>query len=203
MKMRLNSSATALHAALACVTSSVAAQAAAAAPSTTQRASAERTFAELQGLVRQRVDTHNSTGIVAGLLGPDGRTRIVAYGRGAPGNRVTAGSVFEIGSITKLFTGTLLADMAQRGAVALDDPVATLLPAGVTVPSRDGRQITLADLATHTSRLATDPTNLAPKDPRQPYADYTVTQLYDYLSHATLSGVVGKDFEYSNAPPGK
>jgi D-alanyl-D-alanine-carboxypeptidase/D-alanyl-D-alanine-endopeptidase len=194
--MRLHLLATAGLCALVCATSSTAALAATGKPS-----AADRTFADLQRVVRQRVDTHNSTGIVAGVLEPGGRTRIFAYGRGAPGQRVNASSVFEIGSITKVFTGTLLADMAQRGEVALDTPVASLLPAGVTVPSRDGRQITLADLATHTSRLDTNPTNLSTTNP-YPYADYTVAQLYDYLAHATLTGTVGSDFEYSNTGVG-
>jgi CubicO group peptidase (beta-lactamase class C family) len=61
-----------------------------------------------------------------------------------------AGSVFEIGSITKVFTATLLAGMAQEGLVALDDPVAKHLPAE---PPRRGRAITLEDLACHRSGL--------------------------------------------------
>ena len=60
----------------------------------------------------------------------------------------------------------------------LADPVAQYLPRRVTVPERGGRQITLADLATHTSGLPRMPTNYAPQDPSRPYDDYTVEQLY-------------------------
>jgi CubicO group peptidase (beta-lactamase class C family) len=203
LTMRLNFPAVALLAALLCAScASAAAQAASRQPSTGKPSAAGRTFAELQRAVRQRVDTHNSTGIVAAVLGADGQTRVFAYGRAAGGTRVTVGSVFEIGSITKVFTGTLLADMVQRGEVALDDPVASLLPAGVTVPSRNGREITLVDLATHTSGLPREATNLAPKDPAQPYADYTVDQLYDFLAHATLASDPGSEHLYSNVGAG-
>lgn len=192
----------ALLTALACVALPGASSAAARTPrSRSDPPRTDRLVAEPQRAVR-RLDSHNSTGIVAGLLLPNGRTRFFAHGRGAAGNRLAAGSVLEIGSITKVFTGTLLADMAQRGEVGLDEPVATLMPASVAVPSRNGRQITLADLATHTSGLPRDPTNLAPKDPVQPYADYTVDQLYDFLAHATLTRDPGTQYEYSNVGTG-
>jgi CubicO group peptidase (beta-lactamase class C family) len=73
-----------------------------------------------------------------------------------PGERK---NLFEIGSITKLFTALLLSDMANRGEVRLDEPVVELLPAGTRVPVRDGKAITLRDLASHYSgppRVATN-----------------------------------------------
>ena len=76
-----------------------------------------------------------------------------------------------------MFTSLLLSDMVQRGEVKLADPVAKYLPAEVKLPERAGRSITLVDLSTHTSGLPRLPTNLQPKDPANPYADYTVEQL--------------------------
>ena len=66
---------------------------------------------------------------------------------------LTGNTVFEIGSVTKVFTSLLLADMVQRDEVALADPVAQYLPSDVNVPQCAGQQITLVDLATHTSGL--------------------------------------------------
>jgi CubicO group peptidase (beta-lactamase class C family) len=106
--------------------------------------------------------------------------------------------LYEIGSITKVFTSLLLADAVQRGEVALTDPVAKFLPPTVSVPSRNGRTITLQDLASHTSGLPRLPGNMTPKDPANPYADYTVDQLYAFLSSATLSRDIGAQYEYSN-----
>ena len=107
-------------------------------------------------------------------------------------------TVFEIGSITKVFTALLLADMVLRGVVAWDEPVARLLPASVHVPRFGERQITLLDLATHTSGLPRMPSNFHPADPGDPYADYTVGQLYDFLDDTMLSRTPGTAYEYSN-----
>jgi CubicO group peptidase (beta-lactamase class C family) len=107
-------------------------------------------------------------------------------------------TVFEIGSITKAFTGALLADMVARGEVKLDDPIAKYLPKTVRVPSRNGHQITLLDLATQSSGLPRLPDNLKPADVTNPYADYSVAQLYDFLSRYTLTRDPGEKYEYSN-----
>ncbi len=163
--------------------------------------SPDRTAAKLERIVRERVDGGRATGIVAGMVFPGGRTRVVAYGKAGGGKRLDARSVFEIGSITKVFTGSLLSEMARRGEVQLTDPVATLLP-GVSVPSRGGRQITLEDLATQTSGLPRLPTNIHPKDPTNPYADYTVDALYEFLRGYTLPRDPGAQYEYSNVGVG-
>lgn len=150
-------------------------------------------------IIRQRVEEGRSKGIVVGLIDADGRTRIVAYGDPGPGKLPLDGnSVFEIGSITKVFTGTLLAQMVLAGEVALDDPVQKYLPAGVTLPTRNGKEITLASLAEQNSALPRLPANMAPKDMANPYADYTVQQMYDFLSGHTLRRDPGEQFEYSN-----
>jgi CubicO group peptidase (beta-lactamase class C family) len=124
----------------------------------------------------------------------------MAYGALDQGNTqpLNGDTVFEIGSITKVFTSLLLADMVQRGEVALTDPLAKYLPAGVKMPERGGRQITLEDLATHTSGLPRLPSNFAPKNPANPYADYSVEQLYQFLSTYQLTRDIGSQYEYSN-----
>jgi serine-type D-Ala-D-Ala carboxypeptidase/endopeptidase len=156
--------------------------------------------AEIRQLLVDRIDTlHDSVGIVVGVIEPQGR-RVVAYGKmGAADPRpVTADTLYEIGSITKVFTSLLLADAVQRGEVALTDAVARYLPPTVSVPSRNGRTIALQDLASHTSGLPRLPGNMKPRDPANPYADYTVDQLYSFLSTLTLSRDIGAQYEYSN-----
>jgi CubicO group peptidase (beta-lactamase class C family) len=88
--------------------------------------------------------------------------------------------------------------MVQRREVALTDPIAKYLPLEVRVPERNGRQITLEDLSTHTSSLPRLPTNMKPADPANPYADYSIDQLYQFLSNYTLPRDIGSQFEYSN-----
>jgi CubicO group peptidase (beta-lactamase class C family) len=110
----------------------------------------------------------------------------------------SADALFEIGSITKVFTGTLLADIAREGLVDLDDPVSRCLPASVRVPEFGDRVITLRHLATHTSGLPRMPDNFAPADPADPYADYTADRLHAFLAGHTLRRAPGELPEYSN-----
>src|SRR5262245_6551156 len=110
---------------------------------------------EIRKILVQRIDeSKQSVGIVVGVIEPKGR-RIVSYGAPAKGDPRTLNgdTIFEIGSITKVFTSLLMADMVQRGEVALSDPISKYLPPEVKVPSRNGKTITLEDLSTHTSGL--------------------------------------------------
>jgi len=155
---------------------------------------------EIRQILADRVDKYRqSVGIVVGLISPEGR-RVVSYGRLQAGDSrpLNGDTVFEIGSITKVFTSLLLADMVERGEVALTDPVAKYLPSNVRVPDHRGQQITLADLATHTSGLPRMPVNVQPADPGNPFADYSVRHLYEFLSGYKLPGNIGAVYEYSN-----
>jgi serine-type D-Ala-D-Ala carboxypeptidase/endopeptidase len=156
--------------------------------------------AEIRDILVQRIDVmHRSLGIVVGVVDANGR-RVVAYGHLNQGDSrpLNGETIFEIGSATKVFTSLLLSEMVQRGEVALDDPVAKYLPSDVKVPERDGKQITLVDLATHTSGLPRLPTNFAPQDMNNPYVDYTVDDLYQFLSSYQLPRDPGAKYEYSN-----
>ncbi len=153
----------------------------------------------IQGMFRQLVKSHGITGIVVGLLDEGGRRRVIAHGNAGPDALPIDGeSVFEIGSMTKVFTGILLADMVRRGEVELADPVADLLPPHVRVRTRNGKVITLLDLTTHFSGLPFMPKNLAPVKPENPFADYTLDQLYEAISAYELERDPGDAFEYSN-----
>ncbi len=156
--------------------------------------------AEIQELIQSRIDENRAVGIVVGVLEKDGSTRVISAGEPGPGARpLGERSVFEIGSITKVFTGILLADMVARGEVGLDDPVSMYLPEGeVILPTRDGKEITLLDLTTHRSALPRMPDNFAPADPANPYADYTVQQMYEFLSGHELQREIGAEADYSN-----
>jgi len=133
----------------------------------------------------------HGTGIVVGLLDATGTRRIIAAG-------ADSASVFEIGSITKVFTTSLLQDMVDRGEVRLGDAVSQYLPTSVKVPARGDRVITLLDLATQSSGLPRMPSNFTPRDSMNPYADYSVQQMYTFLSGYQLTRDPGADYEYSN-----
>jgi D-alanyl-D-alanine-carboxypeptidase/D-alanyl-D-alanine-endopeptidase len=100
---------------------------------------------------------------------------------------VNGDTLFEIGSITKVFTRLLLHDMVARGEMNLDDPAQKYLPASVRMPTRHGKQITLWDLTTHTSGL--------PREMGDPWA---MEHLYAFLNHHKLRRDPADQFEYSN-----
>jgi D-alanyl-D-alanine-carboxypeptidase/D-alanyl-D-alanine-endopeptidase len=159
--------------------------------------------AEIRALLQDRLDPKADIGLVAAVISPEG-VRIVTAGiagaKGAP--PLNGDTVFEIGSVTKVFTAAILSDMVERGEVALDDPLGKYLPADMRVPERNGKTITLIDLVTHTSGLPTLPSNLVMTDPANPYVHYTVPQLYAFLSEYQLTRDIGRRFEYSNLGAG-
>lgn len=158
---------------------------------------------KVESIVGPLIDAEYLVAATVGLIDASGE-HVFGFGKlGAGGNRRPDGeTVFEIGSITKVFTATILAAMVIDGAVSLDDPVWKLLPRSVKVPRRDKREITLADLAAHTSGLPRMPNNMTPRDPGNPYAGYTAKQMYDFLSGHELRRLPGTEYEYSNLGTG-
>jgi len=156
--------------------------------------------ADIQAILRRRVDLCRlSPGYAVGITERGDRRLVVhGYRDRATVAELDRDTLFVIGSVTKLFTALLLADMAQRGEVSLSDPVSDFLPAGVRVPAHDGRHITLADLASHMSGLPRRPSNLPSQDPANLYAGYSAELLYEFLSSYTLPGPIGEQVVYSN-----
>lgn len=116
-----------------------------------------------------------STGIGVSIGVVDhGVRRIFTYGAARPD------SIFEIGSVTKTFTGLMLAQMVAQGKARLDEPVRQLLPPGA-VAKPNGPEITLLDLATRRSGLRWEASNFYSLDLKNPYADYTADKLYAFM----------------------
>lgn len=143
---------------------------------------------KLTVLVEPLVAAQYSPSVIVGVL-REGQTAHFSYGHlSASDPRPPAGdTLFEIGSISKVFTAILLADMAERGEVALDDPIERYLPPGVAAPLRAGEPMRLVHLATHTSGLPRLPNNLGATDTINPYAQYTPDKLYEYLNQRSKS----------------
>jgi D-alanyl-D-alanine-carboxypeptidase/D-alanyl-D-alanine-endopeptidase len=129
--------------------------------------------------------TERGGGRVVGTIDPEGRTKVEVVGD------VHEDSLFEIGSITKVFTALVLSDMVERGELRLSDRVSEL------VPAKTGA-ITLEHLATHMSGLPRLPNNMAPANIADPYASYTVERLYEFLRTYELPRAPGAKWEYSN-----
>ena len=153
--------------------------------------------AEAAALIDARIAARPGEGIVVGLL-DTGKSRIVARGPAGTGTPFDGRTMFEIGSMSKVFTALILADMVSKGEVALDDPAEKYLPAGARMPERGGRKITLRDLATHRSGLPRLPDNMPFGNPDDPYADYSEKLMLDFLGNYQLPRDIGSQFEYSN-----
>jgi CubicO group peptidase (beta-lactamase class C family) len=154
----------------------------------------------IRQILATRVDRQKwATGIVVGIVTPKGH-RVIAYGVTEKGGKhsVDADTIYDIGSVTKVFTALALADEVQHGEAALDDPVANYLPPGTVLPHDGARRITLADLATHTSGLPLRPANLSLADADNKYADYSKADLFRFLAAYKPEHGIGSTYDYSN-----
>ncbi|WP_374771961.1 beta-lactamase family protein [Streptomyces sp. NBC_01310] len=165
---------------------------------------------ELGTLAQQTADrlAEQRVGAVVAVVAEDAAEIRGAGRTGADHGRAPGpDTLFEIGSVTKSFTALALARLASAGTVGLDEPLGDLLPDGTAVPSRDGRQITLQHLATHTSGLPRLPRGmllqalLRPSKP-DPYADCTADVLLAGPARTRLGATPGKRFRYSNLGAG-
>lgn len=163
---------------------------------------ASPTDAEIARLVRYRISRQRTAlSAVIAILRPEGRGIITFHDPHATDTpSVEANTIFEIASLSKIFTALLLADAAVREQVRLDDPLSAYVPPGVAVPQFADSPIRLVDLATHGSGLPLRPNNLTAKavDTPNKYAGYTLDQLYGGLPHYPLTRRPGTGFEYSN-----
>jgi len=152
-------------------------------------------------ILRRRVDGKKySTGMAVGII-ENGHRTTVSYGKLDVGNArtVSKNTLFEIGSVTKVFTALLLADMVNRRELNLDDPVNRYLPEGFLAPQFDGRDITLVDLATHTSGLSNFPFSLiSTPNPLVALSHFTIADLRVWLRNQVLSQAPGTKWKYSN-----
>jgi D-alanyl-D-alanine-carboxypeptidase/D-alanyl-D-alanine-endopeptidase len=154
-------------------------------------------YASFEPRLREAADRwargFGGVGVVLGAL-RGGERAVVGAG-------VDEAALFEIGSITKVFTALALADMALAGELSLDTPACELLPASVAWPAVAGREITLADLASHRSGLPSSPPGLIRHALRHwgdPYRCFSVDALYEALARTRLKRPPGDRFRYSN-----
>ncbi|NJM57565.1 MAG: serine hydrolase [Synechococcales cyanobacterium RU_4_20] len=154
------------------------------------------------------IKKNKSPGIVVGMIDDRG-SHVIAYGKlktdllnSAEATSVDGNTIFEIGSITKVFTALALVQLAEQDQLRFKDPISKFLPDSVKAPSYEGQAISLQALASHSSSLPRLPDNLAPEDIQNPYADYSIEQLYDFLDRYQLTRKMGSSYEYSNLGAG-
>ncbi|BDD05187.1 serine hydrolase [Aureibacter tunicatorum] len=158
---------------------------------------------ELKKLIKQRLENNSYQGISIGIISPEGRTYhnfgVKSLETMEP---IDEHSVFEIGSISKTFTGVLLANEVLKGSVKLNDPIQNLLPDTVTAPMWGNESIQFVHLANHSSALPRLDPIFKISNYTSPYSSYTETDLYYSLNQYQLTRPIGKTFEYSNYATG-
>jgi CubicO group peptidase (beta-lactamase class C family) len=148
--------------------------------------------------IQPLVDHGIVASIVVGVYDA-GKPEVYGFGKGPGGTAPNESTLFELGSITKIYTSLLLADSVQRQEVALDTPASELLPPGITMPTKDGKAITLGHLALHVSGLPRlPPTVEARAQAPDPYGKYDENALYQDLLHTQLEHAPGQQIQYSN-----
>lgn len=163
---------------------------------------AQQTGDGVDSLARAFRAQHPTPALVIGVLDSRGE-RILPYGTiGEDGTPVSGDTRFEVGSVTKIYTSLILARMVEGGEVKLDDPISRYLPDSISAPEYRGKPVTLRELATHSSSLPRLPTNIAPANMLDPYADYTADKLYAFLDSYDLPQAPDSHYEYSNLGAG-
>lgn len=158
---------------------------------------------DVRRLAQPLIDGKLVPSLVVGII-DQGRTSIFAFGQVSAENKVApdANTLFEIGSVSKVFTAILLADAVERGEVKLDDKLGSLLPADVKAPTFEGKELTLVDISTHFSGLPRLPSNLNVTSLENPYATYTKEKLFEFIGSYALPRAPGEKYEYSNLAVG-
>ena len=159
----------------------------------------------VDSIARDAYKNKDYTGLMIGLVAP-GHAKTYAYGETARGNNTLPDvkTVYEIGSITKTFTGLLLALQVQRGKIKPDDDVNKYLPDSVKIPSFEGVPVTMVSLSNHTSGLPRfDPVAEDPEfDSKAPYANFTENKLFSFLRTFQPSRKPGTKYGYTNIGTG-
>jgi D-alanyl-D-alanine-carboxypeptidase/D-alanyl-D-alanine-endopeptidase len=153
----------------------------------------------IKAIIKQEVAGKRSKSIIVGIIDANGR-QIFAEGKLSDKDPVLpdGNTIYEIGSITKVFTSLLLVDMSLKHQLELSDPISKYLPKTVKTPVRNGKEISLLSLSTNMSGLPRNASNIDPKDLDNPFADYTAKQLYEFISNVALSRDIDSKWQYSN-----
>ena len=145
-------------------------------------------------------------GASIGIL-KDGKQYLYFFGEKEKGKGIKPdiNTVYEIGSISKTFTGTILAQLVQEDKLDLETPASKYLSEVKHFPSYNDQEVQLVHLATHRSALPRLPGDLFKTEGfnmQNPYEHYTNEMLYAFLNHYQLPRAIGSQYEYSNLAVG-
>jgi serine-type D-Ala-D-Ala carboxypeptidase/endopeptidase len=157
---------------------------------------------KIDQLVEPVVAFGSPSAIIIGVF-RNGEKTVYGYGDAGLGfGAPRSNTIFEIGSITKTFTATLLSELISDGLVSLDDPINKYLPANVHPPSYKGENITIRHLVTHTSGLPRDASTFFSDitDPGR-LSESTNDDIYTFLNDISVSAYPFDDYTNGNELP--
>ena len=158
--------------------------------------------AEVVESIERRIEEGLTPSITLAIIDSSG-VKFFNFGKTAKnGQEVDENTIYEIGSITKVFTGILLAQQVLEGNLKLEDEINNFLPDDIKVPVMGDTEITFGNLTDHTSGFPRMANNFSPSNHQNPYADYTVDQMYEFISNYQAVRTVGSEYEYSNLAQG-
>lgn len=157
----------------------------------------------VDSLLQPFITQANTVGVSIAVL-VDGKVYYYGYGETAKGNNHVPepNTIFEIGSISKTFTATLLADAVNKNKISLDDPANKYLPDSVPQLSFGGTPITVKTLINHSSGLPRMPDNFTSVDANDPYKEYDDSKMFSFYKHFKPTRSPGEKYEYSNLAAG-
>ncbi len=163
-------------------------------------------LANVQAILDKRVSDKKALGLIVALISKDGSVQFVSAGQSGQValKEIDADTIFEIGSITKTFTGTILAQMVSSGEVALDSKVRQYAPPQYKFrESKSAGDITLLQLATHTSGLPRLPISIAfgvamALDFDNPYKNYPLDAMWKFIADEKIDVSATFPSAYSN-----
>ena len=147
--------------------------------------------------IRENVENGKHQSLFAGIIDGDNVDYYYYGTTEKDGKHIDENTIFEIGSISKVFTTLILADMIEKDEINLEDPIDKFLPENVETPTKDGKKITLLDLARHTSGMPVFPDDFPIWDLNKQH-EYDREKMYDYLERFEPSREIGSQYEYSN-----
>jgi serine-type D-Ala-D-Ala carboxypeptidase/endopeptidase len=153
----------------------------------------------IKTFIEKQVANKMSNSIIVGIVDVNGK-HIVSAGVKSGENPTLPdeNTIYELGSVGKLFTTLMMADMGLKNELNYNDPISKYLPKTVKIPTKNGKEITSLHLSTHRSGLPRMPYNIDPENLDNPMADYTVNQLYECVSNIELTRDIDSKWQYSN-----
>lgn len=169
-------------------------------PAATAQEAAMPSDAEIAQILGDRIGRDQANIGIAVAVIENRETRFVSHGTIAADSTIAVDehTIFEAGSITKLFTNLLLAQLVNAGRIDLDAPITDYLPEGTILPQQGDRAITAFDLATHSAGLSGLPEDLQARGLDNPYSGYGAEGIFAWLASYDLPRPIGESFDYSN-----